>query len=302
MKDRVALQIIQEAFRDGRLTPGGLVTEGTVGSTGVSLAMVAAAFKCRCFVAMPDDAAIEKAQMLNVLGAEVQRVRPVSIAHPNHFVNVARRRAASEPNAIFADQFENPANFRAHLKTGEEIWQQCKGKIDAFVSGAGTGGTLAGVSCTLKKRNAAVKIYLADPPGSGLYNRIKKGVMYTKEEAEGKRLRHPFDTVTEGVGINRLTANFSKAQVDDAFKVTDKEAVEMAVYLLRNEGLFVGSSAAVNCVGAVKAARQLGKGKAVVTVLCDGGHRHLSKFHNKVYLEEQGLVPISTGSALDFIN
>ena len=301
VKDRVALEIIQEAFQEGRLVPGGLVTEGTVGSTGVSLTMVAAAYGCKCFIAMPDDAAIEKSQTLEALGAEVQRLRPVSIANPNHFVNVARRKAASQPNAIFADQFENPANFRAHLITGQEIWEQSKGKVDAFVSGAGTGGTIAGVSAALKHRNPEIQVFLADPPGSGLYNRVTRGVMYTSEEAEGKRLKHPFDTITEGVGINRLTANFAMAKIDGAFQVSDLESVEMSQYLLRNEGLFVGSSAAVNCAGAVKVARQIGPGHVIVTVLCDGGHRHLSKFHNKEYLEQHGLTPTHSGRGLEFI-
>jgi len=303
VKDRVALEIIQEAVADGRLKPGGgLVTEGTVGSTGISLALVAAAYGCRCFIAMPDDAAIEKAQMLEALGAQVERLRPVSIAHPQHFVNVARRRAASEPNAIFADQFENLANFRAHLATGKEIWEQTRGRIDAFVSGAGTGGTIAGVSSFLKQKNHRLKVYLSDPPGSGLYNRVTRGVMYTSEEAEGKRLKHPEDTITEGVGINRLTANFARARVDGAFRSSDKEAVEMAAYLLRNDGLFVGSSAAVNCVGAVKAARKMGPGHVIVTVLCDGGHRHLSKFHNREFLAEHDLTPVHSGETLDFID
>ena len=263
--------------------------------------MVAAAYGCRCFIAMPDDAAIEKAQMLEALGAEVERLRPVSIAHPGHFVNVARRRAAAEPNAVFADQFENPANFRAHVATGREIWAQTGGHVDAFVCGAGTGGTIAGVSVLLKQRDPAVKVYLIDPPGSGLYNRVARGVMSTVQEAEGKRLKHPFDTITEGVGINRLTANFAKAKVDGAFKTSDREAVEMAAYLMRNEGLFVGSSAAVNCVGAVKVARALGRGHTVVTVLCDGGHRHLSKFHSKEYLAQHGLTPQHEGRDLDFV-
>ncbi|KAI7845595.1 hypothetical protein COHA_000882 [Chlorella ohadii] len=330
VKDRVALEIIQEALTEGRLRQGGLVTEGTVGSTGVSLAMCAAAFGCHAFIAMPDDAAIEKAQMLQALGAEVQRLRPVSISHPDHFVNVARRRAAEQPNAVFADQFENVANFRAHLKTGQEIWEQTGGHVDAFVSGAGTGGTIAGVGSYLKQRRPAVRVFLIDPPGSGLYNKVTRGVMYTREEAEGKRLKHPFDTITgsmatsllrslfclesepfclppafcplpEGIGINRLTANFGRAQVDGAFKGTDREAVEMAAYLLRNEGLFVGSSAAMNCVGAVKAARALGPGHTVVTVLCDGGHRHMSKFHSPAYLAEYGLTPAATGRGLEFV-
>ncbi|KAI3433760.1 hypothetical protein D9Q98_003567 [Chlorella vulgaris] len=301
VKDRVALEIVQEALAEGRLAPGGLVTEGTVGSTGVSLAMCAAAYGCRVFIAMPDDAAIEKAQMLQALGAEVQRCRPVSITHPDHFVNVARRRAEEQPNAVFADQFENAANYRAHLKTGREIWEQTGGRIDAFVSGAGTGGTIAGVSCCLKQLRPEVQVYLVDPPGSGLYNKVTRGVMYAAEEAEGKRLRHPFDTITEGIGINRITSNFARAQIDEAFKGTDQEAVEMAHYLLRNEGLFVGSSAAMNCVGAVKAARRLGPGHTIVTVLCDGGHRHLSKFHSPLYLQQHGLSPAASGAGLEFV-
>ncbi len=163
-------------------------------------------------------------------GAEVQRVRPVSIAHPDHFVNIARRRAASPPpgtTAMFADQFENLANMRAHLHTGREIWQQTGGRVDAFVCGAGTGGTIAGVSHALKQHASRVHVYLIDPPGSGLYNKVTRGVMYTREEAEGKRLKNPFDTITEGIGINRVTRNFSCAKIDGAFRGSDREAVEM---------------------------------------------------------------------------
>ncbi|GFR45963.1 hypothetical protein Agub_g7432 [Astrephomene gubernaculifera] len=301
VKDRVALQVVSEALSEGRLAPGGLITEGTAGSTGVSLAMVAAALGCRCAITMPDDAAIEKATMIQAYGAAVQRVRPVSIVHPDHPVNVARREAVATPGALFADQFENEANYRAHVKTGEEIWRQTGGRLHAFVSGAGTGGTIAGVSRSLKARDPRVRVFLIDPPGSSLFNKVKRGVMYAREEAEGKRLRNPFDTITEGIGINRLTANFNRALVDDAFRGSDREAVEMASYLLRNEGLWVGSSAAMNCVGAVKAARALGPGHVVVTLLCDGGHRHLSKFHNPEYLAQMGLTPVAQGRSLDFV-
>jgi len=176
VKDRVALEIISEALSDGRLARGGLITEGSVGSTGVSLAMVAAAAGIRCFIAMPDDAAIEKSQMLEALGAEVRRVRPVSIAHPQHFVNVARRRAAAEDGAVFADQFENPANLRAHLATGAEILEQTGGQLDAFVAGAGTGGTIAGVSQVLKKHDPSIRVVLVDPPGSSLYNKVPHAI------------------------------------------------------------------------------------------------------------------------------
>jgi len=292
---------VREALRSGQLAPGGLVTEGTVGSTGVSLATIAPALGVECHVCIPDDAAVEKARTLAALGARLERLRPVSISHPDHFVNVARRRAAERGNAVFADQFENLANLRAHERTGAEIWRQTGGRVDAFVSGAGTGGTLAGVSRDLKRRDPRVRCVLADPPGSGLYNKVVRGVLYTGVEAEGRRLRNPFDTVTEGVGLNRLTANFAAATLDGAVRVTDREAVEMSRYLMRNDGLFLGSSAAVNCAGAVKVARQLGPGHVVVTVLCDGGARHLSKFHCPDYLASLGLTPAEEGRSLGWV-
>lgn len=172
IKDRVAAEIMRAALADGRLAPGGTVTEGTMGSTGISLALCARAAGCRAFVAMPDDAALEKSELLRTLGAEVSRVRPVSITHPGHFVNVAQRRAA-EGSAVFADQFENPANFDAHLRTGREILEQTAGGLDAFVCGAGTGGTIAGISAALKRADAAIKVFLVDPPGSSLFNKVQ---------------------------------------------------------------------------------------------------------------------------------
>ncbi|KDP39279.1 hypothetical protein JCGZ_01036 [Jatropha curcas] len=338
VKDRIAVKIIKEALESGQLFEGGVVTEGSAGSTAISLATVAPAYGCRCHVVIPDDAAIEKSQILEALGATVERVRPVSITHRDHYVNVARRRAkeANElasklrkdhqtdgeaPDQIngfesdgekpsdfsrycsggfFADQFENLANFRAHYEgTGPEIWKQTCGNVDAFVAAAGTGGTVAGVSRFLKEKNSNIKCFLIDPPGSGLYNKVTRGVMYTKEEAEGKRLKNPFDTITEGIGINRITQNFIKAELDGAFRGTDKEAVEMSRYLLKNDGLFLGSSSAMNCVGAVRVAQLIGRGHTIVTILCDSGMRHLSKFCNAGYLSEHGLTPIATG--LEFL-
>lgn len=201
---------------------------------------------------------------------------------------------------FFADQFENLANFRSHYEgTGPEIWEQTGGKLDAFIAAAGTGGTVAGVSQYLKDKNSNIKCFLIDPPGSGLYNKVTRGVMYTKEEAEGRRLKNPFDTITEGIGINRLTENFKMAKLDGAFRGTDMEAVEMSRYLLKNDGLFIGSSSAMNCVGAVRVAKALGPGHTIVTILCDSGMRHLSKFHNAEYLSEHGLTPSATG--LEFL-
>eukprot|EP00250_Pteridium_aquilinum_P011887 c2036_g1_i1 orf=410-1747(-) len=357
VKDRVAVQIIEEALQSGKLRVGGLVTEGSAGSTAISLAMVASAYGCQCHVVIPDDAAIEKAQILEALGAVVERVRPVSISHKDHFVNIARRRAAlaessyrkqlcgnnedglkngtvpplvdldvenlctssgendaaiSSPasstqcedfsqGGYFADQFENLANFRAHYEgTGPEIWAQTGGKLHAFVAAAGTGGTIAGVSRFLKEKDKGIKCFLIDPPGSALFNRVMRGVMYTREEAEGKRLRNPFDTITEGIGINRLTQNFKLALLDGAFQGTDREAVEMARFLVTKEGLFLGSSSAMNCVGAYRVAQMLGPGHTIVTILCDSGLRHLSKFYNTEYLAKLNLTP--TANDLEFLD
>ncbi|TVU47927.1 hypothetical protein EJB05_07544 [Eragrostis curvula] len=379
VKDRVAVKIIEEALESGDLFCGGMVTEGSAGSTAISLATVAPAYGCRCHVVIPDDAAIEKmlntcklltvipnkSQIIEALGATVERVRPVSITHKDHFVNIARRRAleandlataqressrtqtndlahvssettydklasaqrksnntqangsahiSSEmphsgkcyPNSdskggFFADQFENMANYRAHYEwTGPEIWEHTKGTLHAFVAAAGTGGTIAGVSRYLKEKNRNIKCFLMDPPGSGLFNKVTRGVMYTKEEAEGKRLKNPFDTITEGIGINRVTKNFMMAELDGAYRGTDREAVEMSRFLLRNDGLFLGSSSAMNCVGAVRVAQDLGPGHTIVTILCDSGMRHLSKFFNDQYLADHGLTP--TASGLEFLD
>ncbi|XP_044486689.1 cysteine synthase 2 [Mangifera indica] len=339
VKDRVAVKIIEEALESGKLSRGGVVTEGSAGSTAISLATVAPTYGCKCHVVIPDDAAIEKSQILEALGATVERVRPVSITHRDHFVNIARRRAleanefasklrkgdqvnGKEPEQInghgsdeakkssifssdctggfFADQFENLSNFRAHYEgTGPEIWEQTSGHLDAFVAAAGTGGTLAGVSRFLQEKHPGIKCFLVDPPGSSLFNKVTRGVMYTREEAEGKRLKNPFDTITEGIGINRLTENFAMAKLDGAFRGTDKEAVEMSRFLLKNDGLFLGSSSAMNCVGAVRVAQSLGPGHTIVTILCDSGMRHLSKFYDAQYLSQLGLSPTAAG--LEFL-
>ncbi|KAF5479058.1 hypothetical protein F2P56_005563 [Juglans regia] len=339
VKDRVAVKIIEEALESGDLVQGGVVTEGSAGSTAISLATVAPAYGCKCHVVIPDDVAIEKSQILEALGASVERVRPVSITHRDHYVNIARRRAL-EANEVasnnkkddqmdgkslkqingyltvencegssllnncrggfFADQFENLANFRAHYEgTGPEILEQTGGNLDAFVAAAGTGGTVAGVSRFLQENKPNIKCFLIDPPGSGLFNKVTRGVMYTSEEAEGRRLKNPFDTVTEGIGINRLTQNFMMAKLDGAFRGTDIEAVEMSRFLLKNDGLFLGSSSAMNCVGAMRVAQSIGPGHTIVTILCDSGMRHLSKFYNDEYLSQHGLTPKATG--LEFL-
>ncbi|CDH53002.1 cysteine synthase 2 [Lichtheimia corymbifera JMRC:FSU:9682] len=297
-KDRVALNVIRSAEEAGILKPhrGSTVFEGTVGSTGISIAMIARARGYRAWIVMPDDQAQEKYQLLEKLGATVEKVRPVSIIDKNQFVNLARRRAEEfgegDVKGYFADQFENEFNFRAHYEnTGPEIYRQVGDKLDALVLGAGTGGTLSGLAMYLKPRISKLKVFLADPLGSGLFNKVKYNVMYAPQEQEGTRKRHQVDTVVEGIGINRLTYNFNMGRrlVDDAFRVSDEEAVKMSRFLVREDGLFLGSSSAVNCVAAVRVARKLGPGHVIVTLLNDSGQRHLTKFWSDDYLKAAGI-------------
>lgn len=311
-KDRVALAIIEAAEASGLIAPhrGDAVFEGTSGSTGISLAMLCRAKGYTAHIAVPDDTSTEKVQLLETLGAVVYKVRPASIVDDNQYVNFARRKAqemndlanSSEkrlPHALFADQFENEANWRAHFEhTGPEIYAQTAGTLDAFVTGAGTGGTICGVARHLKTAGACgaagdpVRVILADPQGSGFYNRIKHGVMFAPTEREGTRRRHQVDTIVEGIGLNRVTANFARgeAYVDDAVRVSDAEALRMARWLVSHDGLFVGSSSAVNCAAAYRTAKALGPGHTVVTILCDSGSRHLSKF----WKEAHEMPPISS--------
>jgi len=306
-KDRVAKRILEEAVAGGVLRPGGTIVEGTSGSTGISLCLAAAAHGYHVHIVMPDDQAEEKVLFLKRCGASVELVRPASITSPEHYVNVARRRAAEindhegEGAALFADQFESPANFHAHYHgTGPELWEQCSQQLDAFVMSAGTGGTLAGVGRYLKEVSPQTCVFLADVQGSSLYNKVARGVLYTEEQSERTVRRHRTDTIAEGIGLDRLTMNFARGLpehnggipgIDAAFRISDQEGLEMAHYLLAHEGVFIGSSAAVNCVGAVRAARQLGPGRTIATVLCDSGLRHLTKFYNSNTWDDYGLKP-----------
>lgn len=293
-KDRVALSIIETAEEAGLLTPnsGDTIYEGTVGSTGISLATLARARGYKAHICMPDDQAHEKSDLLLRLGAIVDRVTPAPIVDQRHFVNRARNLAqehAVDTNkrgrGIFADQFETAANWKAHFQgTGPEIYDQTGGRIDAFVAGAGTGGTISGVAKYLKSRLQNIKVVLADPQGSGLYNKIHHGVMFHGLEREGTRRRQQVDTVVEGIGLTRSTKNFEVGAdlIDDAVKVTDDQARAMARWLCENDGIFVGSSSAVNCFAACKVAMDMGPGSRIVTILCDSGMRHLSKFWKQV--------------------
>lgn len=314
IKDRAAKYIINDAIKEGKLTTGGRITEGTVGSTGIALGLLANVLGYNCDIFMPDDVAKEKSDLLKILGCEVHRVPPVSIINPGHYVNQAKK-YGEKPNSnlFFSNQFENLSNFNAHYnETGPEIWQQTQEaniKIDAIIMGAGTGGTLSGITTYLKEKDPSIKSFLVDPVGSGLFNRVNAGVMYANEEglfiffllflqfnfidfllAEGTRKRHQTDSILEGVGINRLTKNFeiSEKNISKAFRCFDDEAVRMSRYLIKREGLFLGGSSALNCVGAVKLAKHLNQKDAVIiTVLCDGGHRYVSNLYNDEYLTKR---------------
>jgi cysteine synthase A len=289
VKDRPAAYIILEAEREGRLVPsppGGpqqqqTIIEGTGGNTGVGMALVASARGYRTLFTMPANIAPEKVETARGFGAEVVVCPVVPFSDPRHFYHTAKRLAEETPGAVWGNQFEGLANMRSHyLGTAPEIWRQSGGRVDGVVCAAGTGGTIAGLSTYLRERNPALRVYLIDPPGSSLAGYVETGRM---EPVAGT-------TITEGIGVGRLTANFASARIDGAFRGTDQEAVEMAYYLLRREGVFVGPSAALNVVGAVKLARKLGPGHTVVTVLCDGGDRYRSKLYNPKWMEEKGFV------------
>lgn len=301
-KDRVALSIIRENERQGILKPhtGSVLFEGTSGSTGISLAMLANALGYKAHICLPDDTSDEKLDLLHAFGAEVEKVKPASIVDPNQYVNVARRRAqelttdkTSDRVGIFVNQFENDFNWRCHYKgTAPEIWEQMDRKMDVFITGSGTGGTIAGCCRFFKEKSEKVKVILADPQGSGLYNRVKYGVMYDNVEKEGTRRRHQVDTIIEGIGLNRMTHNFSIAEkmIDDSIRVTDSQAIKMAKFLSTNDGLFVGSSSCINAVAAAKYARNYAeKGCRIVIIVCDSGQRHLSKFWKKALKVENNI-------------
>jgi cysteine synthase A len=288
-KDRVAAAILAAAAAGGALAPGGLVCEGTSGSTGISLALLARARGYRARIFLPSDAAPEKAALLRRLGAEVVVTEPVSPVNAGHYVARARAAAAAEPPgaAIFANQFESPANWAAHASgTAPELLAQLRGRrAAALVMGAGTGGTLGAVGEALKAAAAAAgapppRVVLADPPGSVLLRRVAHGVAWAPSLAERTLRRARADTLVEGVGLDRVTPLVERALrvVDEALEVPDADTVAMSRHLLREDGLFLGSSSALHCAAAAAVARALGPGHTVVTFLCDGGARHASRF------------------------
>ena len=280
VKDRAARAIVLAAERSGALAPGGTVVEGTAGNTGIGLAHMCNAHGYRCVIVMPDTQSPEKYDLLEALGAEVYKVPAVPYSNPNQYQKVAGRLAASLPNAIWANQFDNTVNRDAHIETtGPEIWEQTGGQLDAFTCAAGTGGTFAGVSHYLKSRRRNVRCVLADPPGSSLYEYVRSGTL--KPTGSG--------SITEGIGIGRLTANMRDAPIDEAVHIEDADTVRHVYRLLHEEGLFLGSTSGINVAAAVAVARALGPGHTVVTVLCDGGAKYQSRLFNRQWLAQKGL-------------
>jgi cysteine synthase A len=284
VKDRAAWGIVRDAENRGLLKPGGIIVEGTAGNTGIGLALVGRARGYKTVIVIPETQSQEKKDMLRLCGADLREVPAVPYKNPENYVHVSRRiaeeLAATHPQgAIWANQFDNVANRQIHIETtGPEIWEQTEGRVDAFVSAVGTGGTLAGVSMALKERNPKVLAVLADPPGAALYHYFAHGSL----KAEGS-------SITEGIGQGRITANLEGAVVDHAYHVPDPESVQVVFDVFEQEGLCLGTSSGVNLAGSLRLARELGPGHVIVTPLCDYGTRYQSRLFNPTFLREKNL-------------
>ena len=285
VKDRAGRQMILEAEARGELKPGGLVVESTAGNTGIGLAVVANARGYRTIIVIPETQSQEKKDMLRLCGAELVEVPALAFANPNNYQHVGRRladelRKTEQNGVIFADQWNNLDNSKAHyVSTGPEIWQQTGGKIDGFICAVGSGGTLAGVSCFLKEMNAAIVTAVADPRGAAMYNYFAHGEV---KESDGS-------SITEGIGLGRMTPIVEQMKVDKAYLIPDEEAVPIIFDLLEHEGLCLGGSSGINVAGAIRLAKELGPGHTIVTLLCDGGSRYQSKLFNPAFLRSKNL-------------
>ena len=279
VKDRAALYIVEDAERAGTLKSGGTIVEGTAGNTGIGLALVANAKGYKTIIVMPETQSREKMDTLRALGAELVTVPAAPYSSPCHFVHQSRRIADETDNAVWANQFDNIANRRAHIMgTAEEIWAQTEGHVDGFTCSVGTGGTLAGVGMGLKAKNENVVIALTDPHGAALYSYFACGEL----KSEGT-------SVSEGIGQGRITGNLDGAPIDTQYRVSDVEGLAQVEALLRDEGLCLGLSSGINVAGAIRLARDLGPGKTIVTILCDTGFRYLSTLYDRAWLEAKGL-------------
>lgn len=284
LKDRPALNIIEDAEQKGLLEPGGLIVEGTAGNTGIGLTVVANAKGYRTLIVMPETQSQEKIDTLKILGAGLNLVPAAPYSNPNNFQHIARRTAeelsaTEQHGVIWANQFDNTANRDAHTKTtAQEIWNQTEGKVDAFITAVGSGGSLAGTAIGLKERNKDITIGLADPMGAAMYSYFTTGEL----KMEG-------GSISEGIGQSRITANIKDAPIDEAFQISDTEALPVAFDLLKKEGLCVGSSSGINVAGAIRLAKQMGPGHTIVTLLCDSGLRYQSKLFNPEFLRSKDL-------------
>jgi cysteine synthase A len=284
VKDRAALFIIRDAIARGTLKPGGVIVEGTAGNTGIGIALVANALGYRSVIVIPDTQSQEKKDALRLYGAELLEVPAKPYKNINNYIKVSGRLAEKldgelKGGAIWANQFDNVANRQAHVETtGPEIFSDTDGKVDGFICAVGSGGTLGGVAMALKERDPRIKIGLADPEGAALYSYYTTGEL----KSEG-------NSITEGIGQGRITANLKDLQVDMAYRIPDSEALPYVFDLIEHEGLCLGGSSAINIAGAVRMARELGPGKTIVTVLCDYGNRYQSKLFNPAFLKAKNL-------------
>ncbi|MCC7168285.1 MAG: cysteine synthase A [Rhodospirillales bacterium] len=278
VKDRAALALVRDAEARGALKPGGTIVDGTAGNTGIGLTLVGNALGYKTIIVMPETQSQEKKDMLRLIGADLRLVPAVPYANPGNYVRVSER-IAQETGGFWANQFDNVANRQGHYATtGQEIWSQTNGKVDGFTCAVGTGGTLAGVGLALKEKNPKVRIALVDPMGSALYNHYAKGEL----KAEG-------NSITEGIGQGRVTKNLEGAPIDEAIRATDEESLPFLFDLVKEEGLVLGGSSAINVVGAIRLAERLGPGHTIVTILADYGTRYQSKLFNPAFLKERNL-------------
>ena len=285
VKDRAGKWMILEAEKRGELKPGGLVVEATAGNTGIGLAVVASARGYRTLILIPKTQSQEKKDTLRLCGAELIEVPALPFSNPNNYQHVGKRLVEqlrkTEPNGVlFGDQWNNLDNAKAHYEsTGPEIWAQTNGKLDGFICSVGSGGTLAGTSAFLKSKNQGIVTACADPQGFGMYELFKNGALKST----------PGDSITEGIGLGRVTPIIETARVDTAFLIPDEEAVAIIFDLVQHEGLCLGGSSGINIAGAIRLAKQLGPGKTIVTILCDSGHRYQSKLFNPEFMRSKDL-------------
>jgi cysteine synthase A len=287
-KDRMIKNIILSAANEGLINKNTTVYEGSSGSTAYSVAAISRLLGFKCKIVVPDDVSNEKMSLLQTTGAEIIITKQCPFSNfKDNYVRLAKKMALSDPNGFYIDQFFNTINYKTHYEeTGPEIYNDMNGDIDVFVSSSGTGGTIAGISIFLKEMNRDIKVFLSDVAGSGLHSYVKNKVMFTKEETEAMRKKYRYYSIIEGVGINFMTENFKNALIDDSFKITDEEAVFMANYVYSKDGIFIGGSSAVNLCATLKAAKKVGEGKRIVTILYDSGLKYTSKLFTPQILQE----------------